>query len=203
MYHVPFGTWNGHIAVCVGGSVFCWALWETPAAITHLTPGICVGSVTVTDGCAIDYVSVVGRKRVTRVRQVLEGLSFPVSVARVWLPARWCLWLCGWHRLDHRTQLCGVWTSLQRSYHGPFWEHPSLPWCWWEPRTLVRPALGSVGGISRLEERVTEAWIWQENCSWVPLTRCQVDTRDSRPWAPLGKLEPSAVCRKIRGAGRW
>lgn len=83
MYHVLFDIWNGHITVCVGDSVFCWALWETPSVITHLTPGICGGCVTVTDDCANDYVSVVGRKRVTWVSQVFEGLSFPVSVARV------------------------------------------------------------------------------------------------------------------------
>lgn len=41
MYHAQFGTCNGHVVtvtVCVWGSVFCWALWKTSAAITHLTP---------------------------------------------------------------------------------------------------------------------------------------------------------------------
>lgn len=50
---------------------------------SHTTLLASVGTVTVTDGCANDHVSVIGRKRVTWVRRVLEGPSFPVSVARV------------------------------------------------------------------------------------------------------------------------
>lgn len=74
MYHVQFGTCNGHVVtvtVCVWDSVFCWALWKTSAAITHLTPDSWGGCHSYC--CAHDCVLVVGRKRVTPGRQALEG----------------------------------------------------------------------------------------------------------------------------------
>lgn len=74
MYHAQFGTCNGHVVtvtVCVWGSVFCWALWKTSAAITHLTPDSWGGCHSYC--CAHVCVLVVGRKRVTPGRQALEG----------------------------------------------------------------------------------------------------------------------------------
>lgn len=58
------------------------------------------------------------------------GLTFIFAVC-VWLPARRCFWLCGRHWLDHRTQLCCVWTTLQWSHLCPVWKHSSVPWPRW------------------------------------------------------------------------
>ncbi len=71
---------------------------------------------------------------------VIESMKLITWIIRIhtvhfWLPAWWCVCLCGWLWVGDGTLVRGVWSTLQWCHNCSVWEHGHLPWsryhCWW------------------------------------------------------------------------